>query len=50
MILELILSVILIVQCVMLVLKVYTDICEKAKFFFGQMTENERPFQVAIGE
>lgn len=27
----------------------YTDICEKAKFFFGQMTENERPFQVAIG-
>ena len=28
----------------------YTDICEKAKFFFGQMTENERPFQVAIGE
>ena len=27
----------------------YTDICEKAKFFFGQMTGNERPFQVAIG-
>lgn len=27
----------------------FSDICSKAKIFFGQMTENERPFQVAIG-
>lgn len=28
----------------------FSDICGKAKIFFGQMTKNERPFQVAIGE
>ena len=27
----------------------YTDIVGKANFFFGQMNENERPFQIAIG-
>lgn len=27
----------------------FRNICEKAKFFFGQMSENERPFQIAIG-
>lgn len=29
--------------------KDYTDIVGKAKFFFEQMSENERPFQIAIG-
>ena len=27
----------------------FDNICEKAKFFFGQMSENEKPFQIAIG-
>lgn len=27
----------------------HDHICEKAKFFFGSMTENEKPFQIAIG-
>lgn len=29
--------------------KDYTDICEKAKYFFGSMPDNDRPFQCAIG-
>ena len=28
----------------------HDHICEKAKFFFGSVTENEKPFQIAIGE
>lgn len=27
----------------------YKNICEKAEFFFGNMSKNERPFQIAIG-
>lgn len=27
----------------------YENIVEKAKFFFGNMTENQKPFQIAIG-
>lgn len=27
----------------------YTDICEKAISFFGRMSENQKPFQIAIG-
>lgn len=27
----------------------YTDICEKAKWFFGNMLDNDKPFQIAIG-
>lgn len=29
--------------------KNHENICEKAKFFFGSMSENEKPFQIAIG-
>ena len=28
---------------------IYSDICEKAKWFFGQMSNNDKPFQIAIG-
>jgi MoaA/NifB/PqqE/SkfB family radical SAM enzyme len=27
----------------------YTDVCEKAKWFFGNMLDNDKPFQIAIG-
>lgn len=27
----------------------FSNICEKAKFFFGQMSDNERSFQIATG-
>lgn len=27
----------------------YTDVCEKAKWFFGNMEANNKPFQIAIG-
>lgn len=27
----------------------YKDVCEKAKMFFGEMDENSKPFQIAIG-
>ena len=27
----------------------YTDVCEKAKWFFGNMLSNDKPFQIAIG-
>ena len=27
----------------------YTDVCEKAKWFFGNMSNNDKPFQIAIG-
>lgn len=27
----------------------YSDICEKAKWFFGNMSDNDKPFQIAIG-
>lgn len=27
----------------------YKNICEKANFFFGNMSDNEKPFQIAIG-
>ena len=27
----------------------YSDICEKAKWFFEQMPDNDKPFQIAIG-
>ena len=30
--------------------KFYDNIVEKAKFFFGNMSENDKPFQIAIGE
>ena len=29
--------------------KDYTNICEKALFFFGNMDDNSKPFQIAIG-
>ena len=29
--------------------KFYNNIVEKAKYFFGNMTENQKPFQIAIG-
>jgi len=29
--------------------KFYDDICQKAELFFGNMSENDKPFQVAIG-
>lgn len=29
--------------------KDYTNICEKAKYFFGLMSDNDKPFQCAIG-
>ena len=28
----------------------YSDIVSKAKYFFGEMNENQKPFQIAIGE
>lgn len=29
--------------------KFYSEICEKAEWFFGNMKDNEKPFQIAIG-
>jgi len=30
--------------------KFYDNIVEKAKFFFGNMSENDKPYQIAIGK
>ena len=29
--------------------KFYSEICKKAEWFFGNMSDNEKPFQIAIG-